>query len=389
MEIEERPVASDDGSAPRSAAPRAEAQVARTFGVEEEFHLVDPGTLALTPATRVVTAALAGEAGEHVHPEIVSTQLETSTPVCTTLAELRDRLAATRAEAAAAAARDGLAVLAASTHPFGTWREQRLTAAPRYRAMVRRWAALADRQDICGCHVHVGVPDVDTAVAVMDRVRPYLPVLLAMTGSSPFHDGADTGYESWRTVWWSHWPNAGPPEPMGSAQRFGDVVDGLVRSGVIEDGRHLYWDVRPSSRWPTVEFRLADVCTDLDAAVLHAALVRSLVRVLADRDGPVPEVRPELLRAARWRAARDGLGGELFDPVRGEPVGAREAVGALVAELADDLRAHGEEDDVTAMLDRLWRRGTSAARQRATWVATRDPRAVAAQIVRDGVAGAG
>jgi gamma-glutamyl:cysteine ligase YbdK (ATP-grasp superfamily) len=112
---------------------------------------------------------------------------------------------------------------------------------------------------------------------------------------------------------------------------------------VVEDGRHLYWDVRPSSRWPTLEFRLADVCTDLDAAVLHAALVRSLVRVLADRDGPVPEVRPELLRAARWRAARDGLGGELFDPVRGEPVGAREAVGALVAELADDLRAHGEE----------------------------------------------
>lgn len=360
-----------------------------TLGVEEEFHLVDPHTLALTPGTTVVAAALAGEAGEHVHPEIVTTQLETSTGVCTTLAELRAALAATRAEAAAAAARDGLAVLAASTHPFGTWREQRLTGAPRYRAMVQRWAALADRQDICGCHVHVGVPDTATAVAVMDRVRPYLPVLLAMTGSSPFHDGADTGYESWRTVWWSHWPNAGPPEPMGSARRFTEVVDGLVRSGVVEDGRHLYWDVRPSARWPTLEFRLADVCTDLDAAVLHAALARSLVRVLAGRDGPVPEVRPELLRAARWRAARDGLGGELFDPVRGEPAPAREAVGALVAGLADDLRAHGEEDDVAALLDRLWRRGTSAARQRATWERTGDPRAVAAEIVRDGTAGPG
>ncbi len=147
--------------------------------------------------------------------------------------------------------------------------------------------------------------------------------------------------------------------------------------------------MRPSARWPTIEFRLADVCTDLDAAVLHAALVRSLVRVLAGRDGPVPDVRPELLRAARWRAARDGLGGELFDPVRGEPVGAREAVEALVAELAEDLRAHGEEDDVAALLDRLWRRGTSAARQRAAWTATRDPRAVAAQIVRDGAAATG
>ncbi len=394
VEIGERPVASDDGVLAGSRArgtgtPPVQGEVARTFGVEEEFHLVDPETLALTPSASVAAAALAGEAGEHVHPEIVTTQLETSTGVCTTLAELRAQLTATRVEAAAAAARDGLALLAASTHPFGTWREQRLTAAPRYRAVRQRWAALADRQDICGCHVHVGVPDVDTAVAVMDRVRAYLPVLLAMTGSSPFHDGADTGYESWRTVWWSHWPNAGPPEPMGSAQRFADVVDALVRSGVVEDGRHLYWDVRPSARWPTIEFRLADVCTDLDAAVLHAALVRSLVRVLAGRDGPVPDVRPELLRAARWRAARDGLGGELFDPVRGEPVGAREAVEALVAELAEDLRAHGEEDDVAALLDRLWRRGTSAARQRATWTATRDPRAVAAQIVRDGAAATG
>ena len=360
-----------------------------TVGVEEEFHLVDPDTLALTPSARVAAAALAGEAGEHVHTEIVSTQLETSTGVCTTLAELRAQLTATRAEAAAAAAHDGLALLAASTHPFSTWREQRLTAAPRYRDMVQRWAALADRQDICGCHVHVGVPDVGTAVAVTDRARPYLPVLLAMTGSSPFHDGADTGYESWRTVWWSHWPNAGPPEPLGSAERFREVLDGLVRSGVVVDGRHLYWDVRPSVRWPTVEFRLADVCTDLDAAVLHAALVRSLVRVLtgrAERGEPAPEVRPELLRAARWRAARDGLGGELFDPVRGETTGARHAVEALVTELTDDLRAHGEEDDVASLLGRLWERGTSAARQRATWARTGDRRAVAAEVVRDGAA---
>ena len=373
----------------RAVAP---APAGATVGVEEEFHLVDPDTLALTPSTTAVPAALAGDAGEHVHPEIVTTQLETSTGICSTLAELRTQLTATRAEAAAAAARDGLVLLPASTHPFGTWREQRITGAPRYAAMVERWGGLADRQDICGCHVHVGVPDLGTAVAVMDRARPHLPVLLAMTGSSPFHDGADTGYESWRTLWWSHWPNAGPPEPMGTEQRFREVLDGLVRSGVVEDGRHLYWDVRPSARWPTLEFRLADVCTDLDAAVLHAALVRSLVRVLAgraERAEPVPEVRPELLRAARWRAARDGLRGELFDPVCGQPVAARAAVDALVTELADDLRAHGEEDDVAALLDRLWAHGTSAARQRDTWAVTRDRRAVAAAVVRDGAAGIG
>jgi gamma-glutamyl:cysteine ligase YbdK (ATP-grasp superfamily) len=161
-----------------------------------------------------------------------------------------------------------------------------------------------------------------------------------------------------------------------------------VRAGVIGDGRHLYWDLRPSTRYPTLEFRLADVCTALDDVVLHAALARSLVRVLAgraERGEPCQEVRPELLRAARWRAAKDGLGGELFDPVRGEPTAARHAVEALVAELADDLRAHGEEDDVAALLDALWERGTSAARQRATWARTGDRRAVAAEVVRDGV----
>jgi len=250
--------------------------------------------------------------------------------------------------------------------------------------MVRRWGALATQQDICGCHVHVGVPDLDTAVAVMDRARPYLPVLLALTGSSPFHGGVDTGYESFRTVWWSRWPITGTPEHLGSAGAFRDVVDGLVAAGVIADASHLYWDVRPSWHLPTLEFRLADVCTDLDDVVLHAALVRSLVRVLAGRvtaevDGPDP--RPELLRAARWRAARDGVAGELFDPVGGFLVEASEAVHRLLAELEEDLRGAGEWDEVVALTDQLLARGTSASRQRVTWLRSGDPRAVAAELL--------
>ncbi|MGY1636547.1 glutamate--cysteine ligase [Geodermatophilus sp. SYSU D00742] len=379
-------------AAPAHPAPAHPTPAGATVGVEEEFHLVDPDTYALAPAPEVAAAALAGTAGAHVHAEIATTQLETATGVCTTLAGLRDELAATRAEAAAAAARAGVLVLAASTHPFGSWRDQPMTPEARYDEMVRRWAVLARQQDICGCHVHVGVPDLDTAVAVIDRARPYLPVLLAMTGSSPFHDGVDTGYESFRTPWWSRWPNSGPPEHLGTAQRYLALVEAMVRGGVIGDGRHLYWDLRPSTRYPTVEFRLADVCTSLDDAVLHAGLARSLVRVLAgraERGEPFPEVRPELLRAARWRAAKDGLTGELFDPARGEPVPARAAVDAFVAELADDLRAHGEEDEVATLLDRLWARGTSAVRQRRTWERTGDLRAVAAGVVREGAAGGG
>ncbi|WP_347057469.1 glutamate--cysteine ligase [Blastococcus sp. HT6-30] len=366
---------------------RLSAAVGTTVGVEEEFHLVDPETLALAPSPELVAAAVRHELGERVHPEITTTQLETATGVCRTLGEVRAALRGTRAEARAAAAGAGAVLLAASTHPFASWREQVVTPDPRYEAMVRRWAGLAVRQDICGCHVHVGVPDLETAVAVLDRVRPYLPVLLAMTGSSPLHDGADTGYESYRTLLWGRWPHTGIPEAQGSAERFQEVVTGLVDAGVIGDASHLYWDVRPSSHLPTVEFRLADVCTDLDDAVLHAALVASLVRVLAgraQRGEPVPPVRTELLRAARWRAARDGLDGQLFDPVAGTLVPARDAVDGLLAELADDLADRGEEDEVRDLVHRLVARGTSATRQRTTWRRTGDLREVAAAVVREG-----
>src|SRR5918998_359569 len=306
---------------PAEVAGGAEAPAVRpppagaTFGVEEEFHLVDPISYRLTRS-----------------PALAATVL--------------------RQEAAGAAARAGLRILAASTHPFDSWREQDITPAPRYEAMVDRWACLAQQQDICGCHVHVGVPALETAVAVMDRSRPYLPVLLAMTGSSPFHDGVDTGHHSYRTMWWSRWPNTGPPEYLGSADRFREVLAGLVASGLVADGSHLYWDLRPSSHLPTLEFRLADVCTEVDDVVLHAGLARSLVRVLAaraeraERDEPCPQPRPELLRAARWRAARHGLEGGLYDPVLGDLVPARVAVRRLLAELQGDLRDHEEWDVV-------------------------------------------
>ena len=361
--------------------------VGRTLGVEEEFHLVAPGSYDLTPGPAASAAALAGEAGSFVHPEIATTQLETATGICTSLAEVRADLRAARAQAAEAAARDGLLLLPASTHPWDSWHTMPVTPGERYEAMVDRWAGLARQQDICGCHVHVGVPDLDTAVAVLDRTRPYIPVLLAMTGSSPFHDGVDTGYESWRTLWWTRFPHAGAPEPLGDADGYRRVLAGLVASGVVADGSHLYWDVRPSARLPTLEFRLADVCTTLDDVVLHAALVRSLVRVLAaraHRGEPVSEVRPEHLRAARWRAAREGIGGRLFDPLRGELVDARDAVSALLAELEEDLTGAGEWDEVCALVQDLFGRGTSAARQRDTWERTGERRAVAEWVVREG-----
>ena len=378
------------GRAPGGPQPAAQPVPAgATFGVEEEFHLVDPDSYRLTRSPALAAAVLRRESGRHLHAEITTTQLEAVTGINSSLAGLRAELMTTRAEAAGAAARAGVRILAASTHPFDSWQQQDITPAPRYEAMVDRWAGLALQQDICGCHVHVGVPDLETAVAVMDRVRPYLAVLLAMTGSSPFHDGVDTGHDSYRTMWWSRWPTAGSPEYLGGARRFQEVVGSLVTSGVIADSSHLYWDVRPSSHLPTLEFRLADVCTEVDDVVLHAALARSLVRVLAaraERGDPCPRLRPELLRAARWRAARHGLDGQLFDPLRCELAPARVAVRRLLAELEEDLRDHAEWAVVVELVERLFERGTSASRQRRTWLRTGDWREVAARIVRAGTA---
>jgi len=388
--VVEQPVETQPPEGPpeplRAARP---APAGATFGVEEEFHLVDPDSYRLTRSPALAAAVLRREAGPHLHAEITTTQLEAVTGICTSLSQLRAELVTTRAEAAGAAARAGVRILAASTHPFDIWQQQDITPAPRYEAMVVRWAGLAMQQDICGCHVHVGVPDLDTAVAVMDRARPYLPVLLAMTGSSPFHDGVDTGHDSYRTMWWSRWPMTGPPEYLGSAEAFREVVAGLVTSGVVADSSHLYWDVRPSSHLPTLEFRLADVCTEVDDVVLHAGLARSLVRVLAaraERGEPCPDLRPELLRAARWRAARHGLDGQLFDVMRCELLPARTAVRRLLLELQQDLRDHDEWDVAVELTERLFERGTSAARQRRTWQHTGDWRQVAAGIVREGTA---
>jgi carboxylate-amine ligase len=365
--------------------------VGSTLGVEEEFHLVDPVTLALAPSAELSEAAIRREFGVRIHAEITTTQIETVTGVCRTLDDVRGEITGARREAVCAAESAGVALLAASTHPFGTWQQQQITHDARYEAMVERWAALALQQDIAGCHVHVGVPDLDTAVQVMDRARPYLPVLLAMTGSSPFHGGIETGYESYRTVWWSRWPVTGIPDYFGSADRYREVVEGLVVSGVAADSSNLYWDVRPSWHLPTLEFRLADVCTDADDALLHAALVRSLVRVLAGRavrGEPCPRPRMELLRAARWRAARHGLSGQLFDPVLEVLVDAKLAVRRLVAELETDLRAHDEWEVVSGLVQQLFTRGTSAARQRCVWLRTGDTRAVAETLVREGLVGA-
>ncbi|MFN2522791.1 MAG: glutamate--cysteine ligase [Mycobacteriales bacterium] len=342
------------------------AQTGATLGVEEEYHLVDAETYELADMPEVVTAAVA-VLGDEAQGEISTSQLEIATPVCTSLAQVRVHLARIRRVADDAARQQGCRILAAGTHPTGTWHEQRLTIGERYLSLFERWGLLALQQMITGCHVHVSVASPELAVRTMDFLRPDLPVLLALSGSSPYWEGVDTGYASYRTQWFGRWPVTGMPDAFGSKAAYDELVTDLVTAGMIDDASHLYWDVRPSTKFPTLEVRVADTCPSLDDVVLHAALARSLVRTAAaaaERDEQLPPVRGEVVRAARWRAARFGLEECLLDTQAHQLRPAEDVVRDLLARLRPDLEELGDWDEVSALMDQALARGTSAKRQR-------------------------
>ena len=349
-----------------------------TVGVEEEYHLVDAETMALHSAPEVVDEAK--DTMDDASSEISTSQLEVATPICSSLAEVRAELTRLRCEAGEVAARKGCRILAMATHPFSSWEDQRLSPGERYLDLFERWGMLALQQLITGCHVHVAIDDPDVTIGVLDRVRPWLPVLAAMTSSSPFWEGRDTGYASYRTMWFDRWPTAGLPATLGSRAAFDALVADLVKAGAIDDATHLYWDARPSVHYPTLEFRVGDVCPSVDVAVLYAALARALTRTFAAQveagDGAAPQVRPEVLRIARWRAARHGLAHELVHPILWEPRPATEVVEALLGLVRDDLEDAGEWDEVRDGVRRLLADGTASARYRQLMERTGDLRKV-------------
>lgn len=345
-----------------------------TVGVEEEFHLAEPGERSLAPAAQDVLAA-AEQLGGAVTAELQRSELETATAVCRTLDELAADIAARRRELLAAADRTGVGVVAAGTLPGpppaggqGPYPDRR------YERLVAEYAEVGREQLVCAMQVQVGVADRELAVAALPLLAPWLPVLLALSGSSPFYAGHDTGYASYRSVIWSRWPTGGPPLAFGSAAEYDQLVADLITSGTIIDSGMVYFDARPSARYPTLEVRVCDSVPLLDDVVTLAGLARALV-VTAVRDAgaattPVGDrspVRPELLRAARWRAGRSGLGDVLVDPRGARALPAREVVAALVEHVRPALDELGDAERVLAGVAELVRRGTSAERQRAAY----------------------
>jgi len=340
-----------------------------TLGVEEEFLVVDAATGALRPEGAAALPAARERLGEDVHAELHPSQIEITTPVAETLGEIRAELRRMRGELAATLAERGDRLAATGTHPFSPWTADPAIN-PQYELLETQYQQIAREQVICGTHVHVGIDDPELAIAVVNGVAPWLSPIVALAANSPFWGGRDTGYASYRTELWRRWPTAGTPAPFADRADYEALVESLFRTGSIDDHARIYWDVRPSARFPTVEFRVADVGMTVDDTVMTAGLVRALA-VTAARDGvPSKPVRPELIRAATWRAARYGIGADLVDVVAGTAVPARELVGGLLERLRPALADAGDWDEVSELVGRTLTDGTAADRQRRVWAAT-------------------
>jgi carboxylate-amine ligase len=338
-----------------------------TIGVEEEYQIINRKTRELHSRAERILLKAQETVGDEVTPELYLSQIEIGTPVCRELTKLRSELTRLRREVIAAAEQSGNGIAAAGTHPFSHWEDQQLTPKTRYIGISQDYQQLAREHLIFGCHVHVGIADREAAIAVMNRARPWLAVMLALAANSPFWLGVDTGYASFRTELWRRWPMAGTPQVFSSRAEYDRLVKALIATESIEDATKIYWDVRPSARFETLEFRVMDVCLTVDEAVMIAALARALVRTCyaqAMRDEPVQYVRPELLRAAKWRAARYGLDADLIDLEAGSAVAARALVEKFLVILRPSLEEHGEWEETSALVLETLERGNGATRQR-------------------------
>ena len=344
----------------------------RKIGVEEELLLVDPDTRRL--ASVAEAAVRANESDAEVERELFLQMIETSTPPCDRADDLDTSIRAGRRALGSAAAAAGARAVAVAA-PVLDDEDGHFTGKPRYRKIAAEYGEMARQGLVSAMHMHVDVTDDEEAVRVVDGIRPWLPLLVALSANSPFYRGRDTGHASWRSQVWSRWPTGGPREPFGDLTTYRAVGEAMTGWGGAIDEAMLYFDVRLSTTYPTVEIRVADVCTDVEDACLVALLARALVDRSAQRlesgdDPPSPPWRADLLRVATWRAARFGLAAGLVHPVEQRLAPSHEVFAAAIEHARASLEEHGDLEQVTTSFERLRARGGGATRQRAVHEAT-------------------
>ncbi len=369
-----------------------------TIGIEEEYLLVDRETLNLAAdPPKALFAECENLLGAQVAPEFLRAQIEIGTRVCTTMQEAAADLRRLRRTVSGVAENHGLAIMAASTHPFAAWGEQKRTEKDRYKELAENLQGVVRRLVISGMHVHVGIDDDDLRIDLMNQVSYFLPHLLALSTSSPFWQGKDTGLRSYRLAVWDELPRTGLPEQFESFGEYNRHVQILIEAGIIDEPTKIWWDIRPSARFPTLEMRICDLCPRLADTVAIAALYRCILRMLwrlRRQNQRWRRYANMLIRENRWRAQRYGSDGELID------FGIRRMVpfADLLEELLEMTRPDAEHFGCLTEIEHtrsILTHGTSARRQVQTYEAGLADglaheaaiRAVVARLVEETVAG--
>src|SRR5712692_8904513 len=370
----------------RSSDPEGQAMAHRfTIGVEEEFQIIDPATCELRSHVSQLISKASPDIAEQVKHELHQSIVETGTRICENVSELRIEMHRTRGELVAAAERAGLQVAAAGTHPFSSWIDQVISPGERYQHIIEEMGQLARSLLIFGMHVHVAMPDKQTTIDMMNGVRYFLPHLLALSTSSPFWMGRNTGLKSFRTTVFRRFPRTGVPEQFESWSAYENFVNLLVKLNCIDSGKKIWWDVRPHPSFGTLEFRMFDVSTRVEEAVAIAALTQAIIvklHRLNQRNMSWRMYPRALVEENKWRAARWGIEGNLIDFGKQAEVPMRELGEELLAFVDDVVDDLGSREAVRP-IHRILRDGTSAERQLRVYAQTGDLKEVVRHLVAE------
>ena len=344
-----------------------------TIGVEEEYQIVDPQSRELCGRSQQIIGYVKDHSNfkkDVIQPEMYRSQVEIATVVCQSLSQVRQELTRCRQAVITAADASGKAIAAAGTHPFSDWREQEITPKTRYQNLESEFQQLIRELIIFGNHVHIGLSDRAIALQVINRVRIWLPVLLALSANSPFWLGQTTGYASYRTQMWTRLPMTGQPPIFSDNREYQTTIQNLISVGVIRDPTNIYWDIRLSENFPTIEFRVTDICMTVEEAVTITGLVRALVwqgyqEVI--NDAPLDPIRAELSEASQWCAARYGLTNNLIDVIDKVQLPAKDLINKFLSYLRPGLEKFGDWDEISAAVQKILEQGNGAQRQLAVY----------------------
>lgn len=357
-----------------------------TLGIEEEYQIVDPKTGELRSYITEILEEGKMLLREQVKPELHQAMVEIGSEVCQTPGELRTELVRLRRTIMELADKNGLKIIAAGTHPFSSWLEQEITPQERYMGVKQDMQELAQRLLIFGTHVHVGIEDREFLIDAMNVARYFMPHVLALSTSSPFWMGRTTGLKSYRSIIFRNFPRSGIPRIFSSWQDYQYLVNTLVDTHSIPNASKIWWDARPNHSYPTLEFRICDVCTRVDEAIAMAAIFQAIIAKLwkLRRDNITFRVYPhDLIDENKWRAVRYGIEGKLIDFGKQEEKPARDLIRELIGWFIDDVVDELGSRKEVEYAYRILQEGSSADRQLATYQRTGSFKAVVDQLIQE------